>query len=149
MAAMAGFVRWCKRAAVLLAVFLVVGQLVRPARTNPPVTAEVDAPEDIRVVLRRACYDCHSNATRWPWYAHVAPISWLVAHDVDEGRGEVNFSTWDAYPARKRAKKMKELIEVLEEDEMPPWYYVVMHPEAGLTDGDRAALERWARAAGG
>jgi hypothetical protein len=147
MAAMAGFRLWCKRAIVALAVFLVAGQLVRPARTNPPVTAEVDAPEPIRAVLRRACYDCHSNATVWPWYAAVAPVSWLVAHDVDEGRDELNFSTWDAYAAKKRAKKMEEIVEVLEEDEMPLWYYVLLHPEARLTDAERAALEGWARGA--
>jgi hypothetical protein len=147
MAAMARFLVWCKRAAVALAGFLVVGQLVRPARTNPPVTAEVDAPEAVRAVLRRACYDCHSNTTVWPWYAHVAPVSWLVAHDVDEGRGELNFSTWDAYPAKKRVKKMEEIVEVLEEDEMPLWYYVLLHPEARLTDAERATLDGWARGA--
>jgi len=136
---------WCKRAAIALAALLVVAQLVRPEHTNPPATVEVDAPEDVRVVLRRACYDCHSNATVWPWYSHVAPISWLVAHDVDEGRGDLNFSTWDAYSAAKRAKKMKEIVETVEEGEMPLWFYVALHPDARLSADDRARLTAWAR----
>jgi hypothetical protein len=116
------------------------------------VTEEVAAPAEVRAVLERACWDCHSNQTRWPWYAHLAPVSWLVAHDVDEGRDELNFSTWDAYPAKKRAKKLEELIEVIEEDEMPLWYYVLLHPDARLAPPDRERLIGWARtqiAAGG
>jgi hypothetical protein len=142
---MARFRTWRKRAPIALLVLLIAAQLVRPARTNPPVTAEIDAPDEVRAVLRRACYDCHSRLTVWPWYAHVAPVSWLVAHDVAEGREHLDFTAWDGYRAKKRAKKMEELVEEVEEGEMPLWYYVVLHPGARLAPAERERLIAWAR----
>ena len=84
-----------------LAVVLAGIQLVPVERTNPPVESEVAAPPAARAVLRRACYDCHSHETRGPWYAQVAPISWLVANDVQEGRRELNCSQWQRRDARR------------------------------------------------
>ena len=75
-----------KYAVLALAAVFVAIQLVPVHRDNPPVASDLDAPADVKSILRRACYDCHSNETRWPWYAYVAPVSWLVAHDVEEGR---------------------------------------------------------------
>jgi cytochrome c551/c552 len=131
--------------AVLLGfVVVVVGaQLVPVARTNPPVTGDVAAPPEVAALLRRACYDCHSNETVWPWYSRVAPVAWLVSHDVSEGREELNFSAWGDYPAKRRAKKLKESREEVEDGEMPPWYYLLMHPEARLDDAERARLLAW------
>jgi len=122
---------------------LIAIQVVRPARTNPPVASDVGAPPEVATSLRNACYDCHSHETRWPWYAAVAPVSWLVAHDVNHGRHELNFSTWGAYDATKRRKKLAKSIKELDEGEMPLWYYVPMHPEAKLGDAERAALRAW------
>ncbi len=136
-----------RRAAIALAGALVAMQVVRPAKTNPPVTADVGAPPDVAPLLRRACYDCHSHETRWPWYATVAPVSWLVVHDVNDGRRELNFSTWDAYDRARRRKKLAKSIDELDEGEMPPWYYTLMHGEARLSDGERAAVRAWASAA--
>lgn len=132
--------------AIGLALALVGAQAVRPERTNPPVTAEVPAPPDVRALLHRACYDCHSHATRWPWYSGVAPVSWLVADDVRHARRHVNFTTWDAYDAAKRRKKFEEIADEVEEHEMPLWFYVPLHREARLTDAERARLVAWARA---
>jgi hypothetical protein len=87
-------------------------------------------------ILRRACFDCHSNETVWPWYAYVAPVSWLVASDVEEGREELNFSQWDAYNADRQAHKIKECGEEVAEGEMPLWFYVPAHPEARLSQAD-------------
>lgn len=126
-----------------VAVVVLGAQLFRPTATNPPVASDVGAPAAVAGVLRRACYDCHSNETRWPWYAAVAPVSWLVAHDVSEGREELNFSTWNAYDARVRRKKLAKSVAEVDEGEMPPWYYVAMHPEARLDDAERAALRLW------
>ncbi|MBL8897332.1 MAG: heme-binding domain-containing protein, partial [Planctomycetes bacterium] len=89
----------------------------------------------------RACFDCHSNETRWPWYSNVAPISWLVQRDVDEGRAELNFSRFD-----QPQKEAHESAEVVLEGEMPPWFYLPTHPEARLTADEQAELVRGLRA---
>lgn len=143
---MTGFGRLFKRVALALAAFLVVAQLVRPAPTNPAVESDLDAPPDVKAILRRACYDCHSHETVWPWYAHVAPTSWLVVHDVNHGRRELDFSRWAAYDAKKRVKKVRAIAEEVDEGDMPPWYYAPMHGSARLSDGDRARLDAWAAA---
>jgi hypothetical protein len=130
--------------AVLLAI-----QLVPVKRDNPPVESEVPAPEAVRAILKRACYDCHSNETRWPWYARVAPASWLVAYDVHHAREHMNFSTWARYDARKQAKHLEEAWEEIDEGEMPLFYYVWAHPAARLSASDRSALRAWTRAGSG
>ena len=121
----------------------VAAQLVRPARENPPVRADLPAPADVRGLLRRACYDCHSHETVWPWYAHVAPASWLVAHDVAEGREKLDFSAWDAFGPARRAKKLRQSAKEVDEGEMPPWQYRLVHPEARLTDAEKERLRAW------
>ena len=137
------------RGAIVLVVLLGLAQLVGVDRTNPPVVSDVPAPLDVKTTLRRACYDCHSNETAWPWYSQVAPISWLLAYDVGEGREDLNFSTWQQYDEKRRRKMLKETVETVNEGEMPPWYYVLMHPDTRLADRDRQALAAWAAEAGG
>jgi hypothetical protein len=100
---------------------------------------------ELKVVLRRSCYDCHSNETVWPWYARVAPVSWLLANDVKEGRKEVNFSAWNQFTGNRKAKKLKEIVEQVEQNKMPQWYYVIMHPEAKLSAGDKEMIIKWAK----
>ena len=131
----------------VVSVFL-LAQLVPLDRTNPPVDGEAPASNAVREVLRRSCYDCHSHETRWPWYAHVAPVSWWVVDDVHEAREHLNFSAWNAYDAKKRAKKREEVWEEVEEGEMPLWYYLSLHPNARLGDGERELLRAWAHGAG-
>lgn len=122
---------------------LLVAQLVPVERSNPSTQGEVPATAEQREVLRRACYDCHSNETRWPWYARVAPVSWLVANDVAHGRKHVNFSTWDRYDAEERAESLEESWEMVDEGEMPLWFYVPLHPEARLDETDKRLLREW------
>lgn len=133
--------RFLKIALAVVIVFLAGAQLVRPARTNPPATAPL-AIEDraAETVLRRSCFDCHSNETRWPWYTAVAPISWLVVSDVNEGRREMNFSAWKD-PKRKLRK---EICEQVREGEMPLAIYLPLHPAARLTPADVQTLCGWA-----
>jgi hypothetical protein len=114
-------------AGMLALAALVVIQLVPVDTSNPPVTADVPAGPPVKAVLRRACYDCHSNETTWPWYSRVAPVSWLVARDVREGRAELNFSVWDRYTTQQQVKKLKESWEQVAEGEMPPWFYLPAH----------------------
>lgn len=125
------------------ALALAVAQLVPVRRTNPPVTSDVEAPAEVEAILRRACYDCHSNETVWGWHTAIAPISWLVAWDVGEGREHLNFSRWGERGGRRLERMRRELPEEVAEGEMPPWRYVIAHPEARLSAADRAALVDW------
>jgi hypothetical protein len=135
-------IRWVVLA---VAVLIVVIQFVPVDRSNPPVTAEVPMKPEARAILRRACYDCHSHETVWPWYSRVAPVSWLVVQHVREGREELNFSTWDKYTTNEQIKKVKESWEEVAEGEMPPGYYLPVHRDALLSAEDRSILREWAR----
>lgn len=127
-----------------IVVVLLAIQFVPVDRSNPPVEAEVPAPANVHAILRRACYDCHSHETAWPWYSKVAPFSWLVASDVHEGREELNFSTWNRYTAKQQMKKLRESWEEVAEGEMPPWFYLPVHRDAVLSAEDRKLLRSWA-----
>jgi Haem-binding domain len=131
-----------------IVVLVVPLQLSRFPRSNPPVESDLGAPPEVKETLRRACYDCHSNQTRWPWYGDFAPVSWLVHHDVSEGRRRLNFSTWAAYaddPGTK-AQKLAEIARFVEDGDMAPWYYRLLHPEAHLDDAQRRLISRWVKA---
>jgi len=129
---------------LILVILGVAIQLVPIDRTNPPVTGELAAPPELHGILRRACYDCHSNETVWPWYSRVAPVSWLVASDVYEGREHLNFSIWNEYPDERRTKLRMEISKEVREGEMPPFQYVPAHPEAKLSEGDKGVIHAWA-----
>lgn len=106
------------------------------AHANPPVTGEPawDSPRT-RTLVMRTCGDCHSNETRWPWYSHVAPVSWLVQHDVEEAREHLNFSEFD-----RPQRDADEAVEEVEEGVMPLGKYLWLHPEARLDDQERREL---------
>jgi hypothetical protein len=128
-------------------VVLPAAQLVPAKRTNPPALGSLPAPHSIEARLKRACYDCHSNQTRWPWYSRLAPVSWFIVRDVALGRKEVNFSEWGSYYPATRRRKLEWIGRVLREQKMPPWSYRLMHPGARLTKADRTALEGWIESA--
>lgn len=128
---------------IVLAVILIVIQFFPIRRTNPPVRADIVAPDDVKAVLTKACYDCHSNQTTWPWYVHVAPVSWLLWSDVNEGRAKINFSEWEAYTPDAKAKLLRRTWSEVSEGDMPPWYYRIMHPPSRLSDSDKAVIKRW------
>ena len=121
-------------------------QLFNPSRQNPPVRSDFIAaahpPVEVADDVRAACYDCHSHATEWPFYARVAPVSWLIASDVNEGRKHLNLSEWSAEPARA-AKNLDRMNEVIDYHEMPPAKYILLHSAARLTDHQRKALLDW------
>jgi len=130
--------RWLLRGIVIVVVGFLVIQLVPYGRshTNPPVTAEPawDSPQT-RALAVRACFDCHSNETAWPWYTNIAPISWLTQRHVDEGRSRLNFSTWGT--GRQEAEGVSRLIS---SGAMPGWDYALMHPDARLSYAEKAQL---------
>lgn len=127
---------WMKVVLGLVGAF-VIAQVVPYGRnhSNPPVTKEPAWPEGAKALAVRACYDCHSNQTEWPWYANVAPVSWLVQRDVDEGRHALNFSEWDK-PQREADEAAKEV----REGGMPMPIYPPLHPGARLSPDEKAKL---------
>lgn len=127
--------------AALLLILIVDG-----LRPHPPNPAErhsgfiVDEATD--AILRRACFDCHSNETRWPWFTRLPGVAILARWDVLEGRDELNFSHWDRIGPRKKAKALRESLESIDEGEMPPWFYIMVHPDAALDRQDLILLSR-------
>ncbi len=138
--------RIIKIGAIIAVGGFVLIQLVPYGRnhSNPPVTGEPnwDSPQT-RELAQRACFDCHSNETVWPWYSNVAPISWLVQHDTEEGREHLNFSTWNT---GGQGREPEEAIEVIAEGEMPMPVYLIAHAEARLTPAEKQALMEGLRA---
>lgn len=136
---------------VALVAAFALAQLVNPARTNPPVVLDMLAtnapPPHIAALLHAACYDCHSHETIWPWYAHVAPPSWLVISDVNEGRRHLDLSDWPAGDPDRAAKKLDRMSELIGYGQMPPKKYTLIHADARLTDADRKELTGWLDAA--
>ncbi len=128
-----------KYALIALPVLAFGIQLIPVERTNPPVVADFDGPAEVAQILRQSCYDCHSNETTWPWYSHVAPVSWLVAHDVEEARDELNFSDWPRFAADDHV--VKKIVEEVDEGEMPLPIYLINHPEAKISAESLAVLK--------
>ena len=133
--------------AAALAVVFVLLQFANPSRTNPPVANDLMAanppPPEIAALLHAACYDCHSYETKWPWYSHIAPVSWLIASDVSNGRHNMNFSDWPTNDPVRIAKRLENMSEEIGYNEMPPKKYTFIHADARLTDSQRKELEDW------
>lgn len=133
-----------KKALIILIVILVAIQFIPVDKTNPPVTAELDAAMEIISVFKKSCYDCHSNETGWPWYSSIAPVSWLVASDVENARAHLNFSEWGNLSRKDIVKMKEEIWEEIEKEKMPLWKYKILHPEAKLTQKDKSLIRGWA-----
>ncbi len=111
---------------------------------NDDIAYVEKVPADVKVLMKNACYDCHSMETVYPWYSHVAPFKWLVKNDIMEGRHHVNFSTWGKYTDLEKVKKLDDIHDEVDKGEMPPSNYKLMHNKARLTDEDRQKLVAWA-----
>jgi cytochrome c551/c552 len=121
----------------LVALGLLIQLIPLPGRgANPAVVSEPnwDSPQT-RALVKRACFDCHSNETVWPWYSYVAPVSWLVYNDTMEGRSRMNFSDWNT-----KSRDVREIVGEIEEGGMPPAIYLPMHPSARLSDAEKQQL---------
>jgi hypothetical protein len=135
-----------KYAGLAVVLILIAIQLVQPSRVNPPSNpafsfeAAAKPGSQIVAIVQRSCYDCHSNQTIWPWYSRVAPVSWLVAGDVKDGRAHLNFSEWGSYSPEVSRTKLKEMCNEVKAGEMPLGIYTLMHPQAKLSPEDVKAL---------
>ena len=144
------------RGAALGFLALVIGiQLIRPARANPVVVpsrtleAVVPVPPQVESILQRACYDCHSDLTSWPWYSNVAPVSWFVIDHVDSGRRHVNFSEWlrrdTKDPAQYTRERFQAICKQVETRNMPLTSYLLVHRAARLSQDDIEMICQWTK----
>jgi uncharacterized membrane protein len=137
-------------AALTFGIIIILIQFIQPERENPPVDpaatmdASVNIPDDVHTILQRACADCHSNTTKWPFYSYIAPASWLVSYDVKEGRKRFNMSEWEKYKFSKKANIFGGIAMAVKDKEMPMPKYILLHPEADLTDAERTIVIQWA-----
>lgn len=141
---------WIILVLVVFALIQLLGK--RPeAVTGTPSTDLVrtsHVPQQVVTLLRTSCYDCHSNETHYPWYAHVAPVSWLVNRDVREGRKALNFSTWADLKLNRKLKMLLKIGREVDEGEMPMFVYPLMHRQAKLSAADRKLIVDWTESYG-
>jgi hypothetical protein len=142
-----------KKVLAALVVFLVVIQIIQPRRTNPPVvpsrslTAHVRVPEGVYSALSRSCGDCHSSQTHWPWYSHVAPLSWVITDDVNEGRRHMNFEDWEALGDPKQANdRLVGICDEIRKKGMPPFSYRLALGDLQLKLQEIASICSWSQA---
>jgi hypothetical protein len=141
--------RWSRRTGVLVAVGLLAAIQLWPVdRTNPPVRSDLQAPAAVREVLVRSCFDCHSHQTTWPWYSHVAPLSWWIAGHVASGRADLDFSEWPNFDFAAQDLLLQGIAKQVQSGAMPPRSYVWGHPAARLSDADRQLVLDWAQVSG-
>ncbi len=142
-----------KKIGIALLVILIAMQFYRPEKNVSEweyVTAfelETQPSDEVKVLLATTCYDCHSDNTNYPWYNAIAPISYWLDHHIEEGKEHLDFSDWENYSARKKDHKLEELIEEVEEGEMPLKEYTWTHAEARLGPEQKKALMDWAKKA--
>lgn len=135
---------------ILLVVFL-IAQFFGPEKNQgdlasiDPFLKETNPPEDVKLILKEACYDCHSDVTRYPWYNSITPVNYWLAEHVKDGKKHFNFSNWEGNSVKRKDHKFEELIEMVEEKEMPLKSYTWTHSEAKLTDAQIASVVDWAK----
>jgi hypothetical protein len=110
---------------------------------NKQYSAEPFRAPEVDARLKRACGDCHSNQTNWPWYSHVAPVSWWIHDHVRQAQRELNFSDWETYSAAQRSRELESICGVVSMDTMPPASYTLMHPQARLSIQEKKAICSW------
>ena len=139
---------------ITLIVLFVIAQFIRPEKNNTITNPENDIvfhlqiPTDVKKKLVDACYDCHSNKTKYPFYNNIAPVSWLMANHVKEGKGRLNFSEWGTMDKKQQLKYLDEICEVITNGEMPLKSYKFMHSNAVIDPGQLEAICNWTEAAG-
>ena len=138
-----------KKIFLALLIVLTSIQFIRPDRSVPEVNEDTDlfaiyrAPEEVKTLVKNACYDCHSYETTYPWYAQVAPVSWYLNNHVNEGREHLNFTTWGEYEPDRQGHKLEEIIDEVKEGKMPLKDYTWLHEHARLSREDIYTIATW------
>ena len=140
-----------KKVLIVIVLVLVAIQFVRPDRniasqaSSSDISGVVRVPDSVKTILENACYDCHSNNTRYPWYANIQPTGWWLAGHIKEAKGDLNFSEFGGYEQRKQISKLDGVAAVVEEDIMPLRSYKLMHKNARLSQDEKNMLIDWTR----
>ncbi len=139
-----------KKILIALLVILVLIQFIHPTKntstavTNNDITVLYPVPDSVQLILQKACYDCHSSNTRYPWYFNIQPVAWWMNDHINEAKEELNFSDFGSRPVAKQIKKLKKTAKEVEEGEMPMDSYTWMHKDAKLTEREKNILINWA-----
>jgi hypothetical protein len=141
-----------RRRILLIIIIILIGiQFIRPAKnqSNDAWTSDIShtyaVPQNVSVILKKACNDCHSNNTRYPWYSQVQPVGWWLNNHIEEGKNELNFNEFAAYRVPRQYKKLDDAIREVKEGDMPLWSYTLIHTDARLTDEEKQTLINWAQ----
>lgn len=140
-----------KKIFVVLVIILIVAQFFGPKKNEgnvqsfEPFLKDTNPSEEVTSILKESCFDCHSDVTRYPWYAKITPANYWMASHIADGKKEFNISAWNGYSIKKKDKKFKELIEMVEKKEMPLKSYTFAHSDARLTDAQIAAVVDWGK----
>ena len=140
-----------KKILIGFAILFVLSQAFQPTKnkgnTNSAndITTVYTVPENVMAILKKSCYDCHSNHTEYPWYDHITPVNWWVANHIKEGKFELNFNEFGSYSTKKQLKKMEEIGETVEKGQMPLSSYLVMHGDAALDSDQKELLVSWSK----
>jgi cytochrome c551/c552 len=140
-----------RRILLIIIIILIAIQFIRPAKnqSNDVLTSDIShvytVPQNVSVILKKACNDCHTNNTVYPWYAQIQPVGWWLNHHIEEGKDELNFNEFGAYAVPRQYHKLEEVVEQVKESEMPIWSYTLIHTNAKLTDEEKQTLINWAQ----
>ncbi|XCF07338.1 heme-binding domain-containing protein [Tamlana crocina] len=140
-----------KKIVLALLILFVVAQFFGPEKNQgdlssiEPFLAETNPPEDVKLILKETCYDCHSDYTRYPWYNNITPLNYWLNHHVEDGKKHFNVSNWEGNSLKRKDHKFEELIEMVEDKEMPLKSYTWTHGEANLTDAQIESVVNWAK----
>jgi Haem-binding domain len=118
-------------------------QFIPIKKTNPIITQDIQAPAEVKSILRSSCYNCHSNETKWPWYSNFAPVSWMIINDVEDARNKLNFSTWNKISFEKKEELMKDIWDEIRQEDMPLTLYTYVHPESKLDLLQKNIIKKW------
>lgn len=135
--------------AILIAIVMI--QFIQPAQNKSEQVLPTDLaavykmPDTVQAVLKAACYDCHSNNTNYPWYTYVQPVGWMLASHIQKGKGNLNFSEFGSYTARRQRSKLKAIANQVKDGDMPLYSYTIMHKEARLATEQKQLIIEWAQ----
>ncbi len=134
-----------KKTLMILIIILIALQLIPIDKSNPPIDQNIalKVPQKVESILKKACYDCHSNKTKWPFYANIAPLSFSIASHVKDGRKALNFSNWKNIDPKIRTKRIQRAIKTVKNGMMPLPTYLWLHDEAKLTKEEKTVLTTW------
>ena len=133
----------------LCLLIMIIGSVLTPKNMDGDITGDIVAPDDVKIILKKSCYDCHSYETKYPFYSKIFPVSLLINNHIKEGREEINFSTFEQLSDTKKSSKLKSLVEDIESNEMPLFGYTLLHPDAVLSDEEKIILIEWAKSISG